>query len=163
MKTKFIFLCALTLLMSVWACGGDTPQTEEKPPVTKDTTTETETLPIKEKVVANDLTTLEGFWATFQKAVAAQDVEKLKGLFAVDTKVHKFSDPEEQAQIAAGKASAITEDIAEPEFHVFTIVFSAEEDRKETGDDSLEDSETTIYMKKNNTGDFKIFNVSMGS
>ncbi len=157
MKTKFIFLFPLTLLVSVWACSSDQPSTIEE---TKQETTITEAEPTKEKIVENDLTTLEGFWTTFQKAVAAQDVEKLKGLFAVDADVYGFDLPEEQLQIAKSSVSDITVDIAEPEFHTFSMVFSAEEDRIATGDDSLEDSATIIYMKKNNTGEFRIYLIS---
>ena len=165
METKNYFFYSLILLTSLlWSCGNK--QTVDTP-TTKDQISDSIQISNKIKNSENisfKTNTIATFWSVFQKAVADRDTSTLRFLYSPDAELdpYGFENAEEQTKIAAGSASDITVDPTDSDFYLFRMVFSAEKNRKATGDDSLEDSETWIYLKKEVTGDFKIFRISFG-
>lgn len=144
-------LCLLALLI---ACESAEPSTTapSQPPIEVPQPT------VKVVEPTADKSTLEGFWSLFQTAVAEQNTTALKALYASDATFYTFQDPEEMARIANSSVSevgATGEQYQGSDVYAFFITFEAE-------DPSMEGSETSIYLRQNEAGDFEIFNVMQG-
>jgi len=105
-------------------------------------------------------TTLEGFYNILKTAIITRDLETLETLFAPETSSYKFDDPEEQSLVKATQFSDVKLSASkngEKELYELFLVFPISKEEIEEG---LEASATSIYMQKNDKGEYEIFIIS---
>ncbi len=154
MTNNIIYIALITLLF-LFSCESKNIEVDsEKSKETTAIVATEEDSPPAIAVPADNRTTLEGFWAIFQKAVVDRDIETLESLYSAEAVTYKFGDENYQEQIKNGTASNIEDSGEEKDgkkVYSFTMTIPLEGEG--------EQSETTIYIIKNTEGNFEIFNV----
>ena len=166
MNIIFRTLFALSLSFSMFACAAEESVKEEKATEKVKTEEPKETEPKKEEVatvqekVPVDRTNIEGFWREFKQLIKFKDEEGLKPLFSADHEGIRsglYKIEEYAVKIAASTHEDVKKSSQEykgTEVYEFMMVFPPE-----SPEEGQEESATTIFLNKNDKGEFQIFSV----
>lgn len=156
--SKLNYFLPLLCMSSLVACNNE-PTTGDKMDAPITTITTLKTNEIVEETTSKapiDLTTIEGYWTTLKQAVATENKETLKQLTLPNVGTYALLEPDYQALIAKSeltdiKKSSRTE--AGKSMYEFVMTMNYE------GVAEMDQPTTTIFIWKNEAGNFEIFDI----
>ncbi len=147
-RNYFLLLLCMSSLIS---CNNDTAPLDKI-----DTPNTSETVVVLEKKVPIDLTTIEGFWVILKEAIASKNKEKIKELTLPNVGASSLLEPDYQVLIANSDPTNIKKSRrmeAGKSMYEFVMTMNYE------GVAEMDQPTTTIFIWKNEAGNFEIFEI----